>query len=187
MIKRSVWAAALLGLTSLTGTAAAQVSDVEVPQIVIETGDVSAGGESGDEALDLANIVQSAAKNVTTVQEAPAIVTVITASDMAAAGARNLQDVLQMVPGISYGIDVFNVTGLVFRGTWAYEGKILFLVDDIPVNDLLYGIYAMPPNFPVALLQRVDLPVQYRYRLAGVGLSNFKDPDETAPDPGLFD
>lgn len=39
----------------------------------------------------------------------------------------------------------------------------------------------------VGLLQRVDLPVQYRYRLAGVGLSNFKDPDETAPYPGLFD
>lgn len=87
----------------------------------------------------------------------PGIVSVITADDMAAAGARTLQDVLLMVPGTSYGMDVFNVPGLVFRGTWAYEGKILFLVDDIPVNDLLFGIYAMPPNFPVELLQRVEV------------------------------
>jgi outer membrane receptor protein involved in Fe transport len=87
----------------------------------------------------------------------PGVVTVISAEDMAVAGARTLQDVLQLVPGVSYGIDVFNVPGVVFRGTWAYEGKILFLVDDIPVNDLLFGIYAIPPNFPVEILERVEV------------------------------
>lgn len=83
--------------------------------------------------------------------------TVLTAEDMAVAGARTLQDVLQLVPGVSYGVDVFNVPGIVFRGSWAYEGKILFLVDDIPVNDLLFGTYAMPPDFPVEILQRVEV------------------------------
>lgn len=90
-------------------------------------------------------------------REQPGIVTVFTAQDMAAAGARTLQDALLLIPGVSFGIDVFNVPGLMFRGTWAYEGKILFLVDDIPVNDLLFGTYAIPPNFPVELLQRVEV------------------------------
>lgn len=90
-------------------------------------------------------------------REQPGALTVLTADDMAAAGVRTLQEALLLVPGMSFGLDVFNVTGLVFRGTWAYEGKVLFLIDDLPVNDLLYGIYAMPPDFPVELLDRVEV------------------------------
>ena len=51
-----------------------------------------------------------------------------------------------------------------------------------------------PPNscqeltsIALALLQRVNLPPQQRYRLAGVGLSNFRAPEEIAASPGLFD
>jgi len=39
----------------------------------------------------------------------------------------------------------------------------------------------------VGLIDRVDLPVATRYRLVGVGLSNFVDPDEAAMQPELFD
>jgi DNA polymerase IV len=39
----------------------------------------------------------------------------------------------------------------------------------------------------IGLLQRVDLPAQQRYRLAGVGLSNFRDAEDPDPWPGLFD
>lgn len=39
----------------------------------------------------------------------------------------------------------------------------------------------------VSLLQRVDLPAQQRYRLAGVGLSNFADAEEPDLSPRLFD
>lgn len=101
--------------------------------------------------------ISTASIQPATQREQPGVVTVLTAADMAAAGARTLQDVLLLVPGVSLGNDVFNVTGLIFRGTWAYEGKILFLVDDIPVNDLLFGTYAIPPSFPVELLQRVEV------------------------------
>ncbi len=59
---------------ALSSPALAQVSDVEVPNIVLDTGPDAEGKVGDDEAIDLANIVQSAAKGVTTVQEAPAIV-----------------------------------------------------------------------------------------------------------------
>jgi DNA polymerase-4 len=39
----------------------------------------------------------------------------------------------------------------------------------------------------VALLQRVNFPAQQRYRLAGVGLSNFRDGEDADAWPGLFD
>ena len=71
----------LVLLFAMTTSAAAQVSDVAVPNLVFEIGDVSVGPIE-DDTLDLANIVQSAAKGVTTVQEAPVIVTVITADNI---------------------------------------------------------------------------------------------------------
>jgi DNA polymerase IV len=37
------------------------------------------------------------------------------------------------------------------------------------------------------LRERVDLGRQQRYRLVGVGLSNFREPEETAPQPALFE
>lgn len=67
-------------VVATAGTAAAQepkASDIAVPEIVIDSGETSAVA-AADDALDLANIVRSAAKGLTTVQEAPAIVTVIT-------------------------------------------------------------------------------------------------------------
>lgn len=41
--------------------------------------------------------------------------------------------------------------------------------------------------FALQLLERVDLPATTRYRLVGVGLSNFVDADEAAMQPELFD
>ncbi|KAF1704202.1 DNA polymerase IV [Pseudoxanthomonas kaohsiungensis] len=39
----------------------------------------------------------------------------------------------------------------------------------------------------LALRDRVNLPASTRYRLVGVGLSGFRDPDEAAPQADLFD
>ena len=39
----------------------------------------------------------------------------------------------------------------------------------------------------LALRERVDLPSHTRYRLAGVGLSAFRDRDEVAEQPALFE
>ena len=69
-----------LALLLTSSPADAQATDVEVPVLILDTGDLSSPAQ--DEALDLANIVVSAAKGVTTVQEAPAIVTVVTADEI---------------------------------------------------------------------------------------------------------
>ncbi|MDH5833213.1 DNA polymerase IV [Luteimonas kalidii] len=41
-------------------------------------------------------------------------------------------------------------------------------------------------SIALALLERVDLPADTRYRLVGVGLSNFRDAEDAAPQPELF-
>ena len=74
----------------------AETVDIEVPVLIIDDS-VDSGDDSGD--LDLANVVMSAAKGVTTVQEAPAIITVITGDEIRERGFRNLQEIIDVVPG----------------------------------------------------------------------------------------
>lgn len=123
-------------------------------------------------SLPLAELMQirvdTASIQPLSLREQPGLVTVLNADDLKAAGVRTLQEALLLVPGVSAGVDVFNVSGLVFRGSWAYEGKILFLIDDLPVNDLLFGIYALPPGFPIELLDRIEV-------LRGPGAAKYGD------------
>jgi outer membrane receptor protein involved in Fe transport len=88
----------LLGVLAAASPAAAQpANDVEVPQIVLDQSEQTT--QASDEALDLANVVQSAAKGVTTVQEAPAIVTVITSDEIKDRQFTDLIDAVETVPG----------------------------------------------------------------------------------------
>ena len=42
-------------------------------------------------------------------------------------------------------------------------------------------------DIALKLRERVDLGPQQRYRLVGVGLSNFREPNDTAPQSALFE
>jgi outer membrane receptor protein involved in Fe transport len=85
-----------IGLVGLGRVAHAQ--DVEVPILVTETNTPGEVAESDDE-LDLANLVTSAAKGVTTVQEAPAIITIVPAEELRDGQAHVLTDVFDTIPG----------------------------------------------------------------------------------------
>src|SRR5262249_31230256 len=52
--------------------------------------------------IDLANIVVSAAKGVTTLQEAPAIINIITSEEIKARGFRFVEDALASIPGWTF-------------------------------------------------------------------------------------
>ena len=112
--------AALVAVAMAAGSAHAQPAsstptDIEVPQVVIEQGE--AQGPGADEALDLSNIVQSAAKGVTTVQEAPAIVTVITADEIRDRQFQDLTQLADTVPGWQR-VSIYHSTfpGVMVRG-----------------------------------------------------------------------
>ena len=72
-------------------------------------------------------------------REAPGILTVITREEILNSGARNLIDVLRLVPGLDFGVDVESTLGLGVRGNWAYEGKTLVLVDGQRYNESFMG------------------------------------------------
>ena len=84
----------------------AHAQDVALPEPVAQPAPNQKGDENEpeialdvDREIDLANVVTSAAKGVTTVQEAPAIITIITADDIKARGHKWLNEALATVPG----------------------------------------------------------------------------------------
>jgi outer membrane receptor for ferrienterochelin and colicin len=90
-------------------------------------------------------------------RETPGIISVITREEIENSGARDLTDVLRMVPGFDVLQDLQFVMGLSLRGSWANEGKILVMLDGIPFNDLLYQSVAVGNRFPVDAVERIEV------------------------------
>ena len=151
--------AASVALTVAAGAAPAYaqpggaVSDIEIPTIVLEQGDAQSA--AADEALDLANIVQSAAKGVTTVQEAPAIVTVITADEIKERQFQDLEQVIDNVPGWQR-VTIYNgnfPTPLA-RGQ---AQAIQFLHDGLSLFEPDVNQSAVNQTQPMELIKRVEI------------------------------
>ncbi len=101
--------------------------------------------------------VSIASKNQGTVKDAPGIVSVITEEEILNAGARDLIDVLRLVPGYDFGVDISNTVGVGIRGNWGFEGKVLVLVDGIEMNDRRYASYGFGQHFPVDHIKRIEI------------------------------
>jgi outer membrane receptor protein involved in Fe transport len=156
--------AGALVLGAITATAHAQstgagpptsatTTDVEVPAVMIEQGDATTPG--ADEALDLANIVQSAAKGVTTVQEAPAIVTVVTADEIRDRQFQDLEQLVDTVPGwqrASIAHSTFP-TPLVRGQVQAVQ----FLHDGLSLFDPFVNAPSVSRVQPMELVKRVEM------------------------------
>ena len=98
-----------------------------------------------------------AAKMSLTTRESPAIITVITAEDIKNSGARDLIDILRLIPGIEFGIDVEAVTNLIIRGIWANEGKYSLQIDGLEINELLYSSNQLGNHFSPDQIKRIEI------------------------------
>src|SRR6478672_5076727 len=90
-------------------------------------------------------------------RETPGIISLITAEEIQNAGARDLIDILRMVPGFDIGQDLQFVMGIGLRGNWANEGKVLVMMDGQPFNELLYQTVAIGNRFPVDAIERIEI------------------------------
>src|SRR4051794_15569454 len=93
-----------IGAASLFTASSALAQDVALPEPVAQPAKPGAEGEpeialDADREIDLANVVTSAAKGATTVHEAPAISTIITAAEIKARGHKFLTDAVATAPG----------------------------------------------------------------------------------------
>lgn len=96
-------------------------------------------------------------KQKTKILEAPAIVSFITQEEIKYSGARDLTDVLMMVPGIQFGHDVEGVVGVSMRGFWGHEGKILILWDGIELNENLFATTQFGNHYDIHAIKRIEI------------------------------
>ena len=132
--------------------------------VVLATASWVAGAEMDDGdlfALPLEQLIDIEISVATigpkSVREQSAIVSVITARDISVSGARDLVDVLRLVPGYHFGVDVEGITGVGIRGFWAYEGKTLITLDGIDIVESLYGVVPLDEHIPVDIIERIEI------------------------------
>jgi outer membrane receptor for ferrienterochelin and colicin len=107
---------------------------------------------------DLMNIkITVASVTELTAKETPAIVSTITSEDIKAMGANDLMDVLKLIPGFQFGVDVEGVVGLSVRGNWSHEGKVVLLYDGQELNEGLYSTLQFGNHYPVQNIERIEI------------------------------
>jgi outer membrane receptor for ferrienterochelin and colicin len=91
------------------------------------------------------------------VREQPGIISIITAEDIRNMGARTLEDVLRFVPGMDIEYDYYGLTGIVMRGLWSQEGKVLLEIDGRVYNDPVWGNLHFSGRFSVENIRRIEI------------------------------
>ncbi|MBI5480524.1 MAG: TonB-dependent receptor [Deltaproteobacteria bacterium] len=132
--------------------AAAQTSSGEKPDLVLEAPEAALGVE---QKIDLENIVLGAAKAVTTIQEAPGILTVISRDEIQRRGFRTLNETLTFVPGWQNGSLIFRSTDVMLtRG--AAQSQLL-LRDGISLMDPAINVMTIGQAVPLEMIKRVEV------------------------------
>lgn len=145
--RRSRLVGSLLGLLVAGGTSAA-LGD-EAPD-----GDELELFALNDQLMTKTTVASAKSQEV---RAAPGVITVIDRAQIQDAGARDLIDVLQMVPGFFFGVDVEGTVGVGFRGSWGHEGKVLLLLDGQEMNEGMYSTLQFGNHYPVDQIERVEV------------------------------
>ncbi len=106
---------------------------------------------------DLNNVSEVGVQKSISTLDNPGIVTIITSEEITQAGARDLIDVLRLVPGMHFGLDQNGYVSLGIRGNWANEGKILLMIDGLEMNELYAANISFGNHYPVDLIERIEV------------------------------
>ncbi|WP_026475360.1 TonB-dependent receptor plug domain-containing protein [Alkaliflexus imshenetskii] len=112
-------------------------------------------GISIDELLEAS--VSVSTKSALTPRETPGIISIITDEQIQNSGASNLYELLRTVPGIYFGYDVDGVIGITMRGNWGHEGKVLFLIDDMELNEGMYSVVPLIKHISAEQISRIEV------------------------------
>lgn len=102
----------------------------------------------------------TATRRPTSLRKAPANATIVTADEIRNMGARNLLDVLKMVPGIGISFNEFGANMIEVRGIrTAINEKILVMIDGHSLNKNINGsaLYHVAETLPLENIRQVEV------------------------------
>jgi outer membrane cobalamin receptor len=102
-------------------------------------------------------LILAASKKPLSSRESPALISIVTQEEIKNSGARDLMDVLHLVPGIFFGVDVEGVVGIGIRGNWAHEGKVLLLLDGQEMNEIMFATTQYGNHFPIDQIKKIEI------------------------------
>lgn len=105
----------------------------------------------------LNSYVTTGSRNSEKLKETPNIISVVTQEDIQRSNAREITDVLRMLPGIDLGMDIDNAISLSSRGIWGQEGKILIMLDGIQLTENWYAAYQLFQRIPLSIIKRIEV------------------------------
>ena len=103
------------------------------------------------------SLISVSSKKAMNTRETPGIISLVTEEEIKNSGARDLIDVLRLIPGLDFGVDVEGVVGLGMRGNWSNEGKILLLIDGQEINETMYASIQLGNRYPVGLIKKIEI------------------------------
>jgi outer membrane receptor protein involved in Fe transport len=129
-------------------------ADDEILSVIASIHDIT---ELSLEDLLNAESTASTKSRALNLRDSPNVMTLVTREEIQRSGARELADVLKLVPGISFGVDMYSSVYAGFRGIWGSEGKILLLFDGHPMSELLYYDTELGNRIPVDQIERIEI------------------------------
>lgn len=119
--------------------------------------EVKSNGMSSELESVINSLISVASQKALTARESPSTITLVSEEEIKNSGARDLIDVLRLVPGFDFAYDGSNSVGIGVRGNWANEGKVLLLVDGVQLNDIFSGTIQLGNNFPISSIKRIEI------------------------------
>ncbi|HEX7507923.1 MAG TPA: TonB-dependent receptor plug domain-containing protein [Polyangia bacterium] len=104
-----------------------------------------------------AEVTTSTKSKPMSIRNSPNVMTLVTREEILSSGARELGDVLRLVPGFQLGGDLYSSAYAGFRGVWGSEGKFLVLLDGHELFELLYYATELGNRIPVDQIERIEI------------------------------
>jgi len=115
-------------------------------------------GVSADELLSmiLSREIRISSKEKETMRDAAGIVSVISADEIKKTGARDLMDVLSLVPGFSPSFEVVGTYWLGVRGIMG-QSRVILLIDGQAINELMYNTVELNNHFSLDQIRQIEI------------------------------
>lgn len=131
-----------------------------VPGVAIAVGNEDSLWDTSLEELGQIRVVSIASGTETPLDKAAAITSVISADDISAMGATDLDQILETVPGlhVNHSDQTFS-SKYIFRGiTSSFNPQALLLVNGIPVTTMMYGNRGnVWGGMPIKAIKRIEV------------------------------
>lgn len=101
--------------------------------------------------------IEAASHKPLPLRKAPSIISVITDEEIEKSGARDLMDIILMIPGMEFNVDVEGVVALSFRGLWANEGSISMQIDGQEINEIAYASLQFGNHHQISQIKKIEI------------------------------